>query len=201
MHPNPLFAWKNESEMRAFSAERGFGLLCVAAQGMIITASVPFVWLNEGRIGFHVARSNPIRDQLEGAQVVLCVQGTDSYISPDWYGIDDQVPTWNYVMVEIRGSVAAMSQAKLVELLDRLSDEFEARLAPKKVWKREKMTPDRFDAMLGAIEGFELAVAMMQGVRKLSQNKAAPVRATLVEALKCAGDESMAALVGATLAK
>jgi transcriptional regulator len=29
----------------------------------------------------------------------LIVNGVDGYISPDWYGIDGQVPTWNYVTV------------------------------------------------------------------------------------------------------
>ncbi len=201
MHPSPVFAWKDESEMRAFSAERGFGLLCGVDDGSVVTASVPFVWLDESRIGFHVARNNGIRRQLAGAQVTLCVSGADSYISPDWYDMDDQVPTWNYIAVEIRGTVSAMDTPELIDLLDRLSDEFEGRLAPKRVWHREKMTPGRFENMIGSIEGFEITVATIEGVRKLSQNKSIGARTALADALRGAGDETMAALVSGTLPK
>ena len=47
--------------------------------------------------------------------------GPDAYVSPDWYGAADQVPTWNYLSVEAEGPVAAMDEAGLVDLLDRLS--------------------------------------------------------------------------------
>ena len=38
-----------------------------------------------------------------GAAVRLIVEGPEGYISPDWYGVADQVPTWNYVAVHLVG--------------------------------------------------------------------------------------------------
>ena len=47
----------------------------------------------------------------------------------------------------------------------------EARLAPKPAWTRDKMTPERFEGLLKAIVGYELAIEELRGNRKLGQNK------------------------------
>ncbi len=97
--------------------------------------------------------------------------GPDAYISPDWYGTDDQVPTWNYLAVEAEGPLRPLDETELVALLDDLSAAHEARLAPKPPWTRAKMTPGRFEGMLKAIVGYELAIEDLRGTRKLGQNK------------------------------
>ena len=58
------------------------------------------VWL-------HLVRSNPIARSAcrAGAGCDDRGVGPDSYISPDWYGVPDQVPTWNYVAVHLRGTL------------------------------------------------------------------------------------------------
>jgi transcriptional regulator len=99
------------------------------------------------------------------------VLGPDAYISPDWYGQEDQVPTWNYLAVEAEGPLRRLDEPELVALLDDLSAAHEARLAPKPAWTRAKMTPGRFEGMLKAIVGYELAIEALRGTRKLGQNK------------------------------
>jgi len=37
------------------------------------------------------------------ASAVLIVSGRDAHVSPDRYGLPDQVPTWNKVAVHLRG--------------------------------------------------------------------------------------------------
>jgi transcriptional regulator len=34
----------------------------------------------------------------------IIVSGPDGYVSPDWYEMKDQVPTWNYVTVHLKGN-------------------------------------------------------------------------------------------------
>ena len=65
----------------------------------------------------------------------------DAYVSPDWYESADQVPTWNYVTVEAEGPIVALDEAGLVTLLDDLSAQEEARLAPKPPWTRRRCRP------------------------------------------------------------
>lgn len=195
MHPNPAFRWEDEAAMRGFVATRGFATLCVAGPDGPIVAHVPVVTTDEGRLRFHLARSNRICPHLDGAVAIASVADADVYVSPDWYGTPDQVPTWNYLAVEIEGAVSALDETALVEQVDRLSDLFEAQLAPKPVWTRAKMTPGRFEAMLGAIRGYELTPTVWRGTRKLGQNKKPAERAALADALAARGRDGIAAMV------
>ncbi len=171
MHASPLFRLADEAALAALVATRGFAMIAVAGGGRPLIAQAPVV-LDGRRLRFHLARGNPVtKALLDGAAAVAVIPGADAYISPDWYGIDDQVPTWNYQSVEVEGPVAALDEAGLIGLLDDLSAHFEGPLAPKPPWTRAKMTPGRFEAMLAAIVGFEMTAERLEGVSKLSQNK------------------------------
>jgi transcriptional regulator len=181
--------------MRAFVANRGFATLCIAGPEAPMVAHVPMTVTGDDTLRFHVARGNRIARHLDGAAAVASISDADFYVSPDWYGSADQVPTWNYLAVELEGRVRVLDEAALIEQLDALSNTFEALLAPKPVWTRAKMTPGRFEAMLGAIRCFELVPGAWRGTRKLGQNKKAEDRTALADALQVTGRTREAALV------
>ena len=195
MHPNPQFRWEDRDAMRAFAAEIGFGMLFAATPDGPRVAHVPLVFLDDDRIGFHVARGNGIARGLAGTEALFVVNGPDAYISPDWYEIDDQVPTWNYLTVEMQGKVGCMDRETLIGQADALSALHEARLAPKPPWTRSKMKDGLFDKMLGAIIGFEMRVAAWRGTMKLGQNKSPEARARVADALDARGQRAMALLM------
>ncbi len=195
MHPNPKFRWEDRDAMRAFAREIGFGMLFAATPDGPRVAHVPFVFLDDDRIGFHVARGNGIARGLDGAEALFVVNGPDAYISPDWYGIDDQVPTWNYLTLEMQGMVTKMDRETLIAQADALSLQQEIRLAPKPVWTRDKMADGLFDKMLGGIFGFEMRVTSWRGTAKLGQNKSADVRARVADTLEARGQRAIALLM------
>jgi transcriptional regulator len=166
MHPNRAFAWQDRAAMLAFVAEIAFAT--IAAEGPVLVHA-PVLVAGPDRLLFHVARGN--RAKLDGRRAIVSVLGPDAYISPDWYGTDDQVPTWNYLAVEAEGPLRRLDEAELADLLDGLSAAHEARLSPKPLWTRAKMTPGRFEGMLKAIIGYELGIEELRGTRKLGQNK------------------------------
>jgi transcriptional regulator len=166
MHPNRAFAWADRGEMLAFVADVAF--CTVAAEGPTI-AHAPVVVAAPDRIRFHIARGN--RAKLDGKRAIISCLGPDAYISPDWYGTAEQVPTWNYLAVEAEGPLRLLDEAELATLLDDLGAAHEARLAPKASWTRAKMSPGRFEAMLKAIAGYELLIEDLRGTRKLGQHK------------------------------
>lgn len=166
MHPNRAFAWEDREAMLAFVAEIAFAT--IAAEGPVVVHA-PVLVAGPDRLLFHVSRGN--RAKLEGRRAIVSVLGPDAYISPDWYGVEDQVPTWNYLAVEAEGPLRRLDEEELAELLDGLSAAHEARLAPKPAWTRAKMTPGKFESMLKAIIGYELAIEDLRGTRKLGQNK------------------------------
>ena len=195
MHPNPQYRLEDRDAMRAFATEIGFGMLFAATPDGPRVAHIPFVFLDEDRIGFHVARGNGIVRGLEGAEALFVVNGPDAYISPDWYGIDNQVPTWNYLTLEMQGAVTKMDRETLIAQADALSLQHETRLAPKPVWTRDKMADGLFDKMLGGIFGYEMRVTGWRGTAKLGQNKTPEVRARVADALEVHGQRAMALLM------
>jgi transcriptional regulator len=195
MHPNAAFRWEDRDELRAFVGEIGFGTLFAQTPDGPRVAHVPAIFLGADRLGFHIARGNGITRHLNGAEALFVVQGPDAYISPDWYGLADQVPTWNYLAVELQGIARRMDRDALADQIDRLSAAFEARLAPKPEWTREKMSPGLFDRMLAGIVGFTLDVTAWRGTRKLGQNKPEEARLAAAEALDANGQRAMAHLM------
>jgi transcriptional regulator len=195
MHPNPQFRWEDRDALRAFAKEIGFGTVFAATPDGPRVAHVPFVFTSDDTIAFHIARGNGIARHLHGLEALFVVNGPDAYISPDWYGIDDQVPTWNYLALEMQGPVAKIDDAALTAQADALSAQHEALLAPKPAWTRDKMAPGLFDKMRGAITGYEMRITAWRGTAKLSQNKGADVRARTADALDAQGKRAMALLM------
>jgi len=186
MHPNRLFHWTDENEMRAFVEARGFAHLFVAG-ALPTVAHIPLTLSPKG-FRFHLSRGNLAFAAIDGATVLASITANDFYVSPDWYvNGANQVPTWNYIAVEIEGVARALNNADLLEQIDALSAAHEANLSPKPKWTSDKVSPDRLRAMLGAIEAFEIEVTAMRGTRKLSQNKSAGDRAGVSAALAALG--------------
>ncbi len=195
MHPNAHFRWDDRDALRSFAREIGFGTVFAATPDGPRVAHIPFVFLDDDRIGFHVARGNGIARHLDGMQALMVVNGPDAYVSPDWYGMDDQVPTWNYLALELEGTVTRMDDAALAAQTEALSSEQERRLAPKPEWTRAKMSDGLFEKMLGAITGFELRITAWRSTAKLGQNKPAEARARVADALDERGQKAVAHLM------
>lgn len=173
MHPNPVFRKATQTSAIEFASQRGFGILGINGENGPIAAHVPFTISPDGSyVEAHVMRSNPIARALTTPQTaLLAVSGPDGYISPDWYGVEDQVPTWNYIAVHLRGQLKLLPQNDLRGVLERLSDEFEARLAPKPVWKTDKVSADTLDKLMRMIVPIRLDITSTDSTRKLAQNK------------------------------
>ena len=89
-------------------------------------------------------------------------------------GVADQVPTWNYVAVHLRGAVAgAAGWTRCAGVLERLSGSgaMEARLLPKPVWLMDKVEQGALAKMLRQIVPLEMDVSGIDGTWKLGQNK------------------------------
>lgn len=192
MHPNSTFRWEDRDAMRALVSELGFGALFCATPDGPRVAHLPVIWLDESTLGLHVARGNEITRHLDGATTLFTVLGPDGYVSPDWYQLDqNQVPTWNYVAVELEGIARKMSQDDLVAQADQLTAEQEAKL-DKQPWTRAKMDPKLFDKMLVGIVGFRIEVQAWRGTLKLGQNKPDAARLAAADSVEESGRKGIA---------
>lgn len=184
MHPNPIYRGTARQANLEFAAGRGFGVLSINGEAGPLISHVPFIFTDKNRrIEAHLVRSNPIARALQNSDrpAILAISGADSYISPDWYEINDQVPTWNYVAVHIRGDLKIKPDASLRGHLDRLAAHFEARLLPKPAWLTSKVNPEALAKMMRMIVPIEMEVGTVDGTWKLSQNKPEAARIAAAE--------------------
>ncbi len=178
MHPNRIFRQASRDQNIAFARQRSFGVLVVATDDAPLISHIPFKMSDDGEfLHAHLMRSNPIVRHLQTPlNATMVVSGPDAYISPDWYGIDNQVPTWNYVAVHLSGKLELLDEAQLRGVLDELSDEMESRLSPKPLWKLDKVDKEALERMSRQIVPVVMKISNIEGTWKLSQNKPAEAR-------------------------
>ena len=192
MHPNKAFRFESDAAMLDWAIARGFAhILAATAEGPVV-AHAPIVPAGAGAVRFHLARGNRIVPVLDGARVVLSIAGPDGYITPNWYADPaQQVPTWNYVAVELEGTMRRMQHDALIAQVDQLTAQQEGRL-DKTPWTRGKMDPAIFDKMTSAIIGFRLEIAARRGTLKLGQNKPEAARLSAADGVEASGRRGIA---------
>ena len=139
------------------------------------------------RVAGHVARGNPLWREADGRPVLALFQGPQGYVSPNWYPSKFQhgkaVPTWNYTMVQVHGTLRAIDDPEwLRAFVTRLTQRHEGgRPVP---WHVSDAPADYLDATLKAIVGIEIEVTRVEGKFKLSQNRSAEDRTGVVLGLE-----------------
>ncbi|MEM6680514.1 MAG: FMN-binding negative transcriptional regulator, partial [Pseudomonadota bacterium] len=175
MHPNPAFRSQETAEALIEARARGFGILTAQGPDGPLASHVPFLLDGEGQEAeAHLVRSTALARVLarQSAPIpaLLIVSGPDAYVSPDWYGEDDLVPTWNYIAVHLRGQLRLAPERDMRGHLDRLSANFEGRL-PKPPWTAAKMQPETLERMMRSITPIVFAVERVESTVKLNQNR------------------------------
>jgi len=199
LHPAGSFREPERAELIRRAGERGFAVIVGMTEGRALIGHAPLL-IEDERARFHLSAANPLTDAVsERGRVLAVVTGEDAYVSPDWYGLTDQVPTWNYVSVEIEGPARRLSRAETETLLDDLAARYEAALAPKPAWTRAKMDPAKFSAMVSGIVGFEMTIERLEGTTKLSQSKPAEAIARVAAELAKRDDAGARAIAGRML--
>lgn len=151
-----------------------------------------------GRLQGHLARGNPHWNTLDGQDVLVVFQGVDGYVTPTWYPSRLEhgkvVPTWNYVMVQVRGRLRVIDDTEWLRAqVTRLTREQEAsRLEP---WHVTDAPPSFIDAQLKGIVGMEIEIRRIEGKWKVSQNRSDADRRSVADGFKASGDVVMSELV------
>ena len=153
-----------------------------------------------GTLVGHVARANPLWRATRLETPVLAIfQGPQHYISPNWYPTKQEhgkvVPTWNYVVVQVRGVLSIHDDAAWVrQQVTQLTQQQERSSA--KPWAVEDAPREYADAMLKAIVGISITVTQWSGKWKVSQNQPGVNRAGVVQALAGLTDGNALAMAG-----
>ncbi len=195
MHPNPAYRLDDRALHEALLDEVGFGMVFAATPDGPRVAHTPILSTGDGAVQFHIARGNALAKHLMGETALVTINGPDGYVSPRWYDDKGQVPTWNYVALELEGRVRRIDQEGLIALLDTLSARQEARVEGGTPWTREKMDDAVFRKMLSAIIGFELEIQAWRPTFKLNQKQSPKDRANVINGLEASGSPGIAQLM------
>jgi len=202
MYQPPLFREERLEVLQGLIQAHPFGLIIsVGPDGEPVANAIPLLLDatagEKGMLRGHLAKANPQWKLLaETGKALIVFQGPYSYVTPSWYESKKEhgkvVPTWNYVIVQVRGSVRIHEDAGwLRDHVGALSDAYEqGRAEP---WAVSD-APDSFIAgQLKGIVGFEIEIAAIEGKWKVSQNRPVPDRAGVAAGL--AADDGNAAMV------
>lgn len=147
----------------------------------------------------HIAKNNPLHTQIEdGAEVLIIFQGEQGYISPNWYPSKQQhhqhVPTWNYQVVHVKGTINFLSNEKALRgILAKLTRTHEAKQAIP--WKMSDAPSEYISQQLQGIVGIEIQISHITGKFKLSQNREKADALGVVDGLQQQGDRHLAKAV------
>jgi transcriptional regulator len=181
--------------------DHNFGTLITTIEGVASVSHLPFLLEkgngNSGTLKGHMARANPQwRSFKSSSDGLVIFHGPHAYISPRWYAPQsDNVPTWNYAVVHVTGSLSIIAS-------EPLAFKAVAELAHKHDpgWRIELTQEDR-KAMMAEIVAFEMQIQSIVAKFKLSQNRNEADRRSIADNLAHSShshDRETAALMGLT---
>ncbi len=176
------FAAADDGPAWSLIEEHPFGVLLRSSDGTF--GHLPFLAKRTqgqpGKLLGHVSSRNPLASELQGAAVSALFTGPNTYVSPLWYAHPNrQVPTWNYVAVEVQGRASVLGAESARVFLDELCARFEGPNG----YRPSQIAPELLDAMLAEIVAFEIVVERIVGKFKLSQNRSLEDRNRVMSAL------------------
>jgi transcriptional regulator len=176
MYNYPHYKEHDLQKIIAFMKENPFAMIIGAgSNGRSEVTQIPLlIEEKNGKICLfgHMAKKSDHHSALiEKPDALVIFTGPQVYVSGSWYtGNPRQGSTWNYISIHARGKVKWMSEAELIDFMQRLSLYFEkGNQSSSTVYNN---LPDDYKLkMIKAIDGFCIEVAEMDNVHKLSQNR------------------------------
>ncbi|CAN7482099.1 FMN-binding negative transcriptional regulator [Devosia sp. LjRoot3] len=193
----------DQEEIAAVIAAAPLGCVVANTAEGLIANHMPILVDKRGELVGHIALANDMHRLIaEGEEVLVIFRGVDGYVSPNFYPSKaehhKQVPTWNYQVVHVHGTISFQrdetSKRAAVGLLTR---EHERRINGEKAWRMADAPADYMTDMLGKIVAFRIAVTRTIAKSKLSQNRDSRDFEGAVDGLKSSGQEALATRMAA----
>jgi transcriptional regulator len=172
MYNLPYFKEKNEESILAFMKAHSFAMLIGCAADFPAATQVPLLFDERGDKLFlrgHIMRNTDHHKALAKNSNVLCVfTGAHTYVSARLYNNPQVGSTWNYITVHAKGTIKFLEENELINILKETTTHYENDAASPASFEN---LPHKYVTDLAkAIAGFEIEVAAIENVFKLSQN-------------------------------
>ena len=172
---SPKYALETNTEkIDAVIAENAFATI---VYGECEAFHLPLFKSGETLIG-HMARANFALEKIKDKTVLVIFHGPHCYISPNFYGTKNNVPTWNYISVHVRGKVSLHeNEAFLKRALIPLSHKYDSQ------FDIEMNIADN-KKLFAAIVGVEISMDEVVAKFKLAQSKPVSEREHVISILE-----------------
>ena len=194
MRHTPHYLMTEPDEVKRLIRENPWGTFVSHTRTGLVASHYPVVLEDDAdgiSIVSHVGRPDERLHELGEHELLLIIQGPHGYVSPEWYREGDFVPTWNHVTAHLYGTPEILSDEENFRVLDRLVDHFERRMPDPVSLDYDEEQARRIAR--GTV-GLRLRVTRFDARAKLSQNKPAEVRETIMAGLRGDGPYAQPAL-------
>ena len=202
MYNPPAFKEDDLERQHQLIRTHPLGLLISSGSNGPEASPLPFHLMADGsplgRLQGHLSRANPHLTAIDGQDVLVVFQGPEAYVTPRWYQSKSEhgkvVPTWNYAMVQVRGTLRVMDDHEWLrtQITALTADHEAARAEP---WQVTDAPPSFIDAQINGIVGLEIEIRQIEGKWKMSQNRSAADRSGVAAGFEASGNPAMAELV------
>ena len=171
MYIPKIYKSEDQELMKEIIREHSFALLISDKEKLAATHAMFLLNENGGNfyLETHISKANFQAKVLKDGDEVLCdFLGAHSYISSSWYN-HQNVSTWNYEAVQVRGKVKLMNDDELYEHLRKLTFKYEkVQKCPMLV---ENMGDDYVRKEMKGAFGINIFPTEIYVASKLSQNR------------------------------
>lgn len=173
-------------EILKFIHENSFACLVSTLEGKPWATHIPLE-LEENSDGQHllsghISHANPQWKSFSAGETVLAIfSGPHSYVSSSWYN-HVNVPTWNYIAVHVYGTIRILNEEEQYHKLKAMVDRYEK--VAKNPVDMDKLPTDMMQSYMKGIVGFEISMDKIEGKWKMSQNRDAEDKASIIKELE-----------------
>lgn len=199
MYNSAAFAEHRPEVLHTLIRDYPLSSLISTYEGKIECSHIPMVLDAENNcLRAHLARANPHWKTLTNADVLVVFHGPEHYVTPSWYPAKQEhgkvVPTWNYVVVHVRGRARVIQDPSfLLRNVSELTAQNETHFP--EPWAVSDAPEDYIHGLTRSIVGLEVAITGIEGKWKLNQNRPAEDRTGVKTGLdKLATNRSVALL-------
>ena len=200
MYLPPQFAEPREEELHRIVHDNALGMLVTMTTTGLEVHHLPLLLeIESGSKGVllaHVARANTVWREVRNADEVMVVfRGAEGYISPNWYPGKQEthrrVPTWNYEVVHVHGTIHVHDDEKFVRgVVAKLTRRHEANQPTP--WKMGDAPEDYMSEQFKNIVGLEIRITRLECKRKLNQHHQQQDREGAIRGLEALGNHGLA---------
>ena len=172
MHIPEIYKNENPEEVRDFLKANAFGILVTHKNGKSCATHIPLEFAiredDKEILHGHISKANEQVAHLQNGAEALCIfNGPHSYVSASWYDFEE-VSTWNYIAVQVRGTIKVLDEVGLYKSVKALMDKYEA---PQENPIDMDTLSEKTMRQINGITGFEIEITSIEAAKKMSQNR------------------------------